>query len=83
MQPLTGIEIIEAKEGYCRAQLKISEKHLNAVGVVQVGNFYTSRLCLCGCIKQPWTAGSRHQCKYYIPEGSLRRHPLRNCNRIR
>jgi 4,5-DOPA dioxygenase extradiol len=38
---LTGIEIIEAKEGYCRAQLKISEKHLNAVGVVQGGAIFT------------------------------------------
>ncbi len=38
---LTGIEIIEAKEGHCRAHLKISEKHLNAVGVVQGGAIFT------------------------------------------
>ena len=34
---LTGVEIIEAKEGYCKAQLKITKKHLNAVNVVQGG----------------------------------------------
>ena len=38
---LTGIEIIEAKEGYCKAQLKITEKHLNAVNVVQGGAIFT------------------------------------------
>jgi acyl-CoA thioesterase len=38
---LTGIEIIEAREGYCKAQLKITEKHLNAVNVVQGGAIFT------------------------------------------
>ena len=38
---LTGIEIIEAKEGYCKAQLKITKKHLNAVNVVQGGAIFT------------------------------------------
>jgi len=38
---LTGIEIIEIKKGYCKAQLKISEKHLNAANVVQGGAIFT------------------------------------------
>jgi acyl-CoA thioesterase len=38
---LTGIEIIEAKKGYCKAQLKITEKHLNAANVVQGGAIFT------------------------------------------
>jgi acyl-CoA thioesterase len=38
---LTGIEIIEAKKGYCKAQLKITEKHLNAAKVVQGGAIFT------------------------------------------
>lgn len=38
---LTGIEIVEAKEGYCKAQLKISKKHLNAANVVQGGAIFT------------------------------------------
>jgi acyl-CoA thioesterase len=38
---LTGIEIIEAKEGYCKARLKIEEKHLNAANVVQGGAIFT------------------------------------------
>ena len=38
---LTGVEIIEAKEGYCKAQLKITKKHLNAVNVVQGGAIFT------------------------------------------
>ena len=38
---LTGIEIIEAKKGYCKAQLKITKKHLNAANVVQGGAIFT------------------------------------------
>jgi acyl-CoA thioesterase len=38
---LTGIEIIEAKKGYCKAQLKIGEKHLNAANVVNGGAIFT------------------------------------------
>ena len=38
---LTGVEIIEAKEGYCKAQLKITKKHLNAINVVQGGAIFT------------------------------------------
>jgi acyl-CoA thioesterase len=38
---ITGVEIIDAKEGYCKAQLKISDKHLNAVNVVQGGAIFT------------------------------------------
>ena len=38
---LTGIEILEAKKGYCKARLRISEKHLNAANVVQGGAIFT------------------------------------------
>lgn len=38
---LTGIEIIEARLGYCKARLKIEEKHLNAANVVQGGAIFT------------------------------------------
>ncbi|MDD2411687.1 MAG: PaaI family thioesterase [Bacteroidales bacterium] len=38
---LTGAEIIEVKKGYCKAQLKIEKKHLNAANVVQGGAIFT------------------------------------------
>lgn len=38
---LTGVEIVEVKEGYCKAQLKITDKHLNAANVVQGGAIFT------------------------------------------
>jgi len=38
---LTGIEIIDARQGYCKARLKITENHLNAVNVVQGGAVFT------------------------------------------
>lgn len=38
---LTGIEILEASIGYCKAQLVIQEKHLNAAKVVQGGAIFT------------------------------------------
>ncbi len=38
---LTGIEIVEAGSGYCRARLKIKEKHLNAANIVQGGVLFT------------------------------------------
>ena len=38
---LTGIEIIEARKGYCRARLHIVDKHLNAANVVQGGAIFT------------------------------------------
>lgn len=38
---LTGVEIMEVKEGYCKAQLKITDKHLNAANVVQGGAIFT------------------------------------------
>lgn len=34
---LTGIEICEANNGYCKAKLRIEVKHLNAANVVQGG----------------------------------------------
>ena len=38
---LTGVEIVEVRTGYCRARLKIEEKHLNAANVVQGGAIFT------------------------------------------
>jgi acyl-CoA thioesterase len=38
---LTGIEIVEVRAGYCRARLKIEDKHLNAANVVQGGAIFT------------------------------------------
>ena len=38
---LTGIEIVEAGKGYCKASLKIEDKHLNAANVVQGGAIFT------------------------------------------
>ena len=38
---LTGIEIVEAGKGYCKALLTIEEKHLNAANVVQGGAIFT------------------------------------------
>ena len=38
---LTGIEIIEAGEGCCKARLIIEDRHLNAANVVQGGAIFT------------------------------------------
>jgi len=38
---MTGIEIVEAGPGFCRARLAIEEKHLNAANVVQGGAIFT------------------------------------------
>jgi acyl-CoA thioesterase len=38
---LTGVEIVEAGKGYCKAYLKIENKHLNAANVVQGGAIFT------------------------------------------
>lgn len=38
---LAGIEIIEAGKGYCKACLRIEDKHLNAANVVQGGAIFT------------------------------------------
>jgi len=38
---LTGVEIIEAGKGYCKASLTIKDKHLNAANVVQGGAIFT------------------------------------------
>ena len=38
---LTGIEIVEAGKGYCKASLVIEDKHLNAANVVQGGAIFT------------------------------------------
>jgi len=38
---LAGVEILEAGQGYCKAMLKIKEKHLNAARVIQGGAIFT------------------------------------------
>jgi acyl-CoA thioesterase len=38
---LTGVEIVEAGKGYCKASLTIEDKHLNAANVVQGGAIFT------------------------------------------
>ena len=38
---VTGIEIIEAREGYAKCSLKIEDKHKNAVGQVMGGVLFT------------------------------------------
>ena len=37
----SGIEIEEASLGYCKASMKIEDKHLNAANVVQGGAIFT------------------------------------------
>ena len=36
-----GIELLEVKEGYARARMEVSERHLNAAGVMQGGAIFT------------------------------------------
>jgi acyl-CoA thioesterase len=38
---LTGIQIVEAGRGYCKARLNIEDKHMNAANVVQGGAIFT------------------------------------------
>ncbi|MDX9880737.1 MAG: PaaI family thioesterase [Prolixibacteraceae bacterium] len=38
---LTGVEILEIAEGYCKAKLEIGEQHLNSANVVQGGAIFT------------------------------------------
>ena len=38
---LTGIKILEASTGYCKAMLEIEDKHLNSANVVQGGAIFT------------------------------------------
>ncbi len=38
---LTGIELLEAANGYAKARLKISERHLNSVGTVHGAAIFT------------------------------------------
>ena len=38
---LIGIKIIEADEGYCKAELKVDDRHLNPLGTVHGGCLYT------------------------------------------
>ena len=37
----SGIKVVEASEGYCKAVMEISDFHLNAAGVVQGGAIFT------------------------------------------
>lgn len=36
-----GMEIVELREGYCRAVMRVEHKHLNAGGVCQGGALFT------------------------------------------
>jgi molybdopterin-guanine dinucleotide biosynthesis protein MobB/phenylacetic acid degradation protein PaaD len=38
---VNGIELIEVKPGYAAAEMKITDKHLNAAGIVQGGAIFT------------------------------------------
>ena len=38
---LIGIKIIEADEGYCKAELEVDDRHLNPLGTVHGGCLYT------------------------------------------
>ena len=38
---LSGIEIVEAAEGYCKARMHIDDRHLNSVDVVHGGALFT------------------------------------------
>jgi len=38
---MTGVEIVEAGIGYCKACLNIEDKHMNAANVVQGGAIFT------------------------------------------
>lgn len=38
---LAGVEIVEARIGYCKACLVIEDKHMNAANVVQGGAIFT------------------------------------------
>ncbi len=38
---LTGIRLLEADNGYCRAMLEIEDRHLNSANVIQGGAIFT------------------------------------------
>lgn len=38
---LTGVEIVAASKGYCKAKLEIEDRHLNGADVVQGGAIFT------------------------------------------
>jgi acyl-CoA thioesterase len=38
---LSGIEIVETSEGYCKARMQVEDKHLNSVDVVHGGALFT------------------------------------------
>ena len=38
---LTGIKIVDVKKGYCKAEMEVLPKHLNAAGVIQGGALFT------------------------------------------
>jgi acyl-CoA thioesterase len=36
-----GVELVELRRGFAKAQMKVEERHLNAVGIVQGGAIFT------------------------------------------
>ena len=39
-----GVELMEVREGYAKARMQVTEKHLNAGGVCQGGALFTLSL---------------------------------------
>lgn len=64
---LTGIEIIEAREGYAKCSLKIEDKHKNALGHVMGGVFFTMAdyaFAIASNFNQPATVTQTSQIMY-------------------
>ncbi len=64
---LTGIEILEAEEGYAKCSLKIEDKHKNALGHVMGGVFFTMAdyaFAIASNFNQPATVTQTSQIMY-------------------
>ena len=64
---LTGIEIVEAREGYAKCSLKIEDKHKNALGHVMGGVFFTMAdyaFAIAANLGQPTTVTQTSQIMY-------------------
>ena len=67
---LTGIEIVEAREGYAKCSLKIEDKHKNALGHVMGGVFFTMAdyaFAIAANLGQPTTVTQTSQIMYLSP----------------
>ncbi len=64
---VTGIEIIDAKEGYAKCELKIRDTHKNALGHVMGGVFFTMAdyaFAIASNFNQPTTVTQTSQIMY-------------------